>query len=84
MTMHRCKGREYDAVVIVDGNRDPDRLIQRDDREPFEYSRRLLRVALTRARFHVHIIMPLQSPCPLIPRAAPRGPHHSLNSRISS
>jgi len=67
MTMHRCKGREYDAVVIVDGQSPRTRLVLHDDKSPFEKSRRLLRVAITRARHCVRIITPQNDRCPLIP-----------------
>lgn len=67
MTMHRCKGREYDAVVIVDGNQPQHRLIMHDDTAPYDKSRRLLRVAITRARHCVRIITPQDDRCPLIP-----------------
>lgn len=67
MTMHRCKGREYDAVVVIDGLREPHRLVLRNDMAPFHRSRRLLRVAVTRARYCAHIVTPKESRCPLLP-----------------
>ncbi len=58
MTMHKAKGKEFDGVVMVEGQRkgmffDPSR-----EAEPFESSRRLLRVAITRARYKVCIVRP--------------------------
>lgn len=56
MSMHKSKGKEFDGVVIVEGGYaglffDPNR-----EQPPFERSRRLLRVAITRARTHVTIV----------------------------
>jgi DNA helicase-2/ATP-dependent DNA helicase PcrA len=56
MSMHKSKGKEFDGVVIVEGVYaglffDPGR-----ERPPFERSRRLLRVAITRARINVAIV----------------------------
>lgn len=56
MSMHKSKGKEFDGVVIVEGGYaglffDPNRELP-----PFERSRRLLRVAITRARTHVTIV----------------------------
>lgn len=56
MSMHKSKGKEFDGVVIVEGAYaglffDPGR-----ERAPFERSRRLLRVAITRARTNVTIV----------------------------
>lgn len=66
MTLHRCKGKEYDAVVIFDGQHG-NGLVLRNDNEPYDRSRRLLRVAITRARHLVYILTPADSPCPLLP-----------------
>lgn len=56
MSMHKSKGKEFDGVVIVEGAYaglffDPGR-----EQPPFERSRRLLRVAITRARTSVTIV----------------------------
>lgn len=56
MSMHKSKGKEFDGVVIVEGVYtglffDPGR-----ERPPFERSRRLLRVAITRARTNVTVV----------------------------
>lgn len=56
MSMHKSKGKEFDGVVIVEGAYsglffDPGR-----EQPPFERSRRLLRVAITRARTNVTIV----------------------------
>ncbi len=68
MTLHRCKGREFDGVVIVE-DRWSDRLVLREDKAPeFPRSRRLLHTAMTRARFYVCLLTPVDEPCVLLPR----------------
>lgn len=58
MTMHKSKGKEFDGVVIVEGQYSGKLLGGRHEQEPFEASRRLLRVAITRARHKVCIVRP--------------------------
>ena len=53
LTMHRAKGREFDAVAIIDchDGRIPDfRAIRKRDSKRIEEARRLLYVSITRAR----------------------------------
>jgi DNA helicase-2/ATP-dependent DNA helicase PcrA len=57
MNIHKSKGKEFDAVVLVEGqHKSP--FFGGDEEPPHERSRRLLRVALTRARTLVTIIRP--------------------------
>jgi len=56
MTMHKLKGREYDGSVIVEDQYHP--FLQRDDKPPFRATRRLMQVAVTRARHAVTIVCP--------------------------
>lgn len=58
MTMHKSKGKEFDGVVIVEGRYSGTFFDDSREQEPFEASRRLLRVAITRARHHVCIVRP--------------------------
>ena len=54
MTMHQLKGREYDAVLLVE---DRHRTFRGKDNEPpFMETRRLLQVSLTRARHFACIL----------------------------
>ena len=64
MNMHKSKGKEFDGVVIVEGEY---RSVFFSDREeaPHHATRRLLRVAITRARHRVVIIRP-QGAAPLV------------------
>ncbi|MET7830820.1 MULTISPECIES: ATP-dependent helicase [Streptomyces] len=58
MNMHRSKGKEFDGVVIVEGNRHS-RFLDADwDEERIQGNRRLLRVAITRARHRVVFVRP--------------------------
>jgi len=65
-TLHKTKGKEFDAVVIVDGAGGADKLVLRDD-PGLEKSRRLLSMAIARARYHVAIVTPIYDQCPLLP-----------------
>jgi DNA helicase-2/ATP-dependent DNA helicase PcrA len=54
MTMHQLKGREYDAVLLVE---DQHRTFRgRDQETPYMETRRLLQVSLTRARHFAYIL----------------------------
>ena len=58
MSMHKSKGKEFDGVVIVEEKFSGVLFDKRREQPPFERTRRLLRVAITRARTHVTIIRP--------------------------
>jgi ATP-dependent DNA helicase UvrD/PcrA len=65
MTAHKSKGKEFDAVVIFD---DPKNcpLIYCQEPAPFRRSRKLARVAITRARHHVLILSDASHSSPLL------------------
>lgn len=71
MNIHKAKGKQFDGVIIV---REPKRtnsgvvssFIWRGDEPPYPKSRRLLRVAITRARIFTLILDPLWPVCPLL------------------
>ena len=65
MNMHKAKGKEFDAVVLVEGAFKSSFFDERTELPPFERSRRLLRVGLTRARTLVTIVRP-QNARPLV------------------
>ena len=57
MTMHKSKGKEFDGVVLVEGQfRGP--FFDSREKWPNPASRRLLRVGITRARHRVAIVRP--------------------------
>ena len=72
MNVHRAKGKQFDAVIIVrKGVPTRDRqwrssFVWRDDAAPYHRSRKILRVAITRARKHVLILDPAYPLCPLL------------------
>lgn len=65
MNMHKAKGKEFDGVVLVEGAFKSSFFDERNEQPPFERSRRLLRVGLTRARTLVAIVRP-QNARPLV------------------
>ncbi|SFF34990.1 UvrD-helicase domain-containing protein [Blastococcus tunisiensis] len=58
MSMHKSKGREFDGVVMVEDRYQGVWLPERATPEKMSESRRLLRVAITRARHRVFIVRP--------------------------
>ncbi len=72
-TLHKVKGKEFDAVVIIDGPGEGDKLLLRND-ETQEKSRRLLNVAITRARHHAVVLTPVYEPCCLLPEVSTSAP----------
>jgi len=72
MTIHRAKGKQFDGVVILrkgvpSGARQwRSSFVWRDDTHPYTRSRRILRVAITRARRHVLILDAAFPQCPLL------------------
>ena len=71
MTIHKSKGKQFDAVIIVRegqnyGNGWQSTLVWRDDPTPYHKSRKILRVGITRARCHVLIMEPFYPNCPIM------------------
>lgn len=74
MTMHKSKGKEFDCVILLHiGNVSP--FSPDYEQAPYLKSRRLLRVATTRARHCVLLLTDRFSPSPLL-----KG--HKLNHKI--
>jgi DNA helicase-2/ATP-dependent DNA helicase PcrA len=73
MTIHKSKGKQFDAVIIVrEGRFDIDAggmvssFVWRGDPAPHPKSRKILRVAVTRARKHTLILEPPFPVCPIL------------------
>lgn len=59
MTMHKSKGKEFDGVVIIEGRHQGP--LFSDDPKNHDADRRLLRVAITRAKELVVLVRPAES-----------------------
>lgn len=66
MTMHKSKGKEFDAVIILHLGNNISPLSPDRELAPHRKSRRLLRVAVTRAKHHVLMLTDASSPSPLL------------------
>jgi len=86
MTMHKSKGKEFDAVVIVEGRYDMPLLRPDPGSKTQEADRRLLRVAITRARHLVVLIRPsgaLALTPPAFPAVRPLTANAPLSGGVS-
>lgn len=66
MTMHKSKGKEFDGVIILHLGNNISPLSSPRERPPHLKSRRLLRVAITRARHHTLLLTDAFSESPLL------------------
>jgi DNA helicase II / ATP-dependent DNA helicase PcrA len=71
MNFHKAKGKQFDGVIIVrEVRRTADKaessFVWRDDEPPYEKSRKVLRVGITRARIHTLILDPMWPRCPIL------------------
>jgi len=71
MTVHKAKGKQFDGVLVVRAGRFEDggyvsTFVWREDIHPFHRSRKILRVAITRAKTHTMILDPIYPTCPII------------------
>ncbi|MFZ5649667.1 MAG: UvrD-helicase domain-containing protein [Bacillota bacterium] len=65
MTMHKSKGKQFDAVIILrDTYSSP--FVWPSDPVPYRKSRKVLRVAITRARVHTLILSQAFPNCPIL------------------
>jgi DNA helicase-2/ATP-dependent DNA helicase PcrA len=65
MNMHKCKGKQFDGVVLY-RQQYHSPFVWRDEAAPYTRSRRLLHMAITRAKSHVLILDEALSECPII------------------
>lgn len=66
MTMHKSKGKEFDCVIILHIGNNISPLSPEYEKPPYEKSRKLLRVAITRARHCVLLLTDRFSQSPLL------------------
>ena len=71
MTIHKAKGKQFDGVIVVrgarhDGTQMVSDFVWWDDPPPYPRSRKILRVAVTRAKVHTLILEPIWPQCPLL------------------
>lgn len=72
MTIHKSKGKQFDAVILVregvpQGARGfRSSFVWRGDEAPYDRSRRILRVGITRARRYVLMLEPIFPVCPIM------------------
>ncbi|MFN7967617.1 MAG: ATP-dependent helicase [Acidobacteriota bacterium] len=71
MNIHKAKGKQFDGVIVLCGSRhDGQKLVSNmvwwDDPAPHSRSRRILRVAVTRAKVHTLVVEPAWPVCPIL------------------
>ncbi len=71
MTVHKSKGKQFDGVIVVrEGRHDGQKMVSSfvwwGDKPPYHRSRKILRVAITRARAHTLMLGPIWPPCPIV------------------
>jgi DNA helicase-2/ATP-dependent DNA helicase PcrA len=66
MNMHKSKGKEFDGVVIVDAQHSPKLIDHEWPANRIVQQRRVIRVAITRARYGVFLVRP-KNATPLLP-----------------
>jgi DNA helicase-2/ATP-dependent DNA helicase PcrA len=74
MNIHKAKGKQFDGVIVLrdsrhDGKQFVSNMVWWDDPAPYPRSRKILRVAVTRAKVHTLIVEPIWPECPIL------GPH---------
>lgn len=65
MTIHKAKGKEFDAAIIFDDPNSSPLLFSQED-PPHPRARKLIRVGITRAKHHVLMLCDLYTPTALL------------------
>ncbi len=71
MTIHKAKGKQFDGVIVVrrdrhDGTKLVSNFVWRDDKPPYRRSRKILMVAITRAKVHTMMVQQVWPQCPIM------------------
>jgi DNA helicase-2/ATP-dependent DNA helicase PcrA len=71
MTIHKAKGKQFDGIIVVregrhNGKEQSSTFVWMGDTSPYHRSRKILRVAVTRAITHTMILNPFWPPCPIL------------------
>lgn len=71
MTVHKSKGKQFDGVIVVrEGRHDGMQMVSSfvwwGDDAPYHRSRKILRVAITRAKSHTLMLGPIFPGCPIL------------------
>lgn len=71
MTVHKSKGKQFDGVIVVregrhDGKHMESSFVWWGDQPPYHRSRKILRVAITRAKTHTLVLEPFFPKCPIM------------------
>ena len=65
MNMHKCKGKQFDGVILY-RQQYHSPFVWRNEAPPHKVSRRLLHMAITRAKLHVLVLDEAFSACPIL------------------
>jgi DNA helicase II / ATP-dependent DNA helicase PcrA len=71
MTFHKSKAKQFDGEIVVrearkSGESFVSSFVWWGDEHPYTRSRRILRVGITRAKFHTVILDPFWPKCPIL------------------
>ncbi len=71
MTVHKAKGKQFDGVIVLrrqthNGQTFVSNFVWRGDKPPYRRSRKILMVAVTRAKAHTLMVQPVWPSCPIM------------------
>lgn len=71
MTIHKSKGKQFDGVIVVREGRHNGQTLESSfiwwgDVPPYQRSRKILRVAVTRAKYHTLLLQHIYPGCPIV------------------